>query len=223
MFFVSRRYKTAAIEDKVMGRHTSFKLTIEDHNELVQARRDAKKSKDYELSRRLRAVILLGTGQKKKIEVAEICEVGVTTVYDWQRKYRKHGLDGLREHYKPKKCRMTGTQQEELEELLVSGPEAAGHDTGVWTTALIGKEIKERYGIAYSISAVTKLLHRLGFSAQLPQVQLARADPKAQKKWQNKTYPAILRRARKERGRVFFSGTSASSNNRAQEPVPGPR
>ena len=205
-----------------MGRRKGLKADINEHNTLVAARMAAKKAKDHELSLRLRAIILLRFNAKKKTEVAEICEIGLTTVYLWQRKYKAGGVEALKNNYKPKKCSLSDEAQETLSEIVMAGPEAAGLDTGTWTAALIGDVIKEKFGTVYSISAVTKLLHRLNFSAQIPQVQLARADPKAQKKWQEKTYPAILRRARKDGGRVFFSRTNASSSNQDQEQPPGP-
>jgi len=206
-----------------MGRITSFELTADQHNELVAERVTAKRNGNHELSRKIRAIILLGVNRKKRAEVAEICEASLRAIYLWQQKFRQSGVDGLREHYKPKRCSLSELQQIELASVVNAGPEAAGFDTGTWTAALIGDIIKDRYGVSYSISAVTKLLHRLNFSVQLPQVQLARADPKAQQRWVNKTYPAIQRRARKEGGVVFFSETSASSSSPVLEPARGPR
>lgn len=206
-----------------MGRHSSLRIDATEHNTLIAAREAAKKAKNHELSLRIRAIILLGVVGKKKTEVAEICEIGLTTVYLWQRKYKKGGVEALKDNYKPKKCSLSVEAQQTLSEIVMAGPEAAGLDTGTWTAALVGDVIKERFGTVYSVSAVTKLLHRLNFSAQIPQVQLARADPRAQRKWQEKTYPAILRRARKDGGRVFFSRTNASSSSPDQEPQPGPK
>lgn len=223
MFPKTGRYGVSAIEDRAMSRRSSLTIDSETHNTLVAAREAAKKAKDHELSLRIRAIILLGVLGKKKTEVAEICEIGLTTVYLWQRKYKSGGIEALRDNYKPKKCSLSEEAQNVLSEIIMAGPEAAGLDTGTWTAALVGEVIKDRFGTVYSVSAVTKLLHRLNFSAQIPQVQLARADPKAQKKWQEKTYPAILRRARKDGGRVFFSRTNASSNSPAQERPRGPR
>ncbi|MBX3169599.1 MAG: winged helix-turn-helix domain-containing protein [Candidatus Eremiobacteraeota bacterium] len=113
-------------------------------------------------------------------------------------------MQGLRENYKPRKSNLTNLQQQELHSIVIEGPEAAGLDTGTWTAALVRDVIEKRFGVTYPTSAVPKILHRLSFSAQLPQVQLARADPRAQKKWVEKAYPAILRRSRKEGGVVFF-------------------
>lgn len=201
-----------------MGRRSDFALTSEEHNHLVAARIEAKKNRDFELSRRIRAVILLGIHKKTRAEVAEICEAGLTTVFLWLRRYRKLGLDGLRDRYKPRQCWLSEEQRAELRQVVVNGPEQAGYDTGVWTASLIGSVIKECYGVTYSVSGVTRLLHSLDLSVQLPQVQLARADPAAQQRWLSNTYPALRRRARKEGGVVFFSGTKRSSNNPAREP-----
>lgn len=206
-----------------MGRCSDFTLEPREHDRLVVARVEAQKAKDQALSLRIRAVILLGVHRKKRTEVAEICETSVSTVYEWQRRYLTGGINGLRDRYKPKKCALSDEQLVELDQILISGPEATGLDTGTWTAALVREVIKERFGTVYSVSAVTKLLHRLSFSAQVPKIQLARADPKAQKRWVKKTLPDIMRRARKEGGRVFFSRTRASSSSPGPEPEHGPK
>lgn len=204
-----------------MGRTSEFELSVEQHNQLIDARASAKKAKDYKLSVRIRAILLLGTQGKKREEVAEICETGLSTIYLWQRRYQKLGLEGLIDQYKSRPCRLTETQQSELATVIEEGPEACGFDTGIWTSPLVGKVIKERYGIVYSVSAIARLLHRLNFSVQLPQVQLARADPAAQAKWSNEDYPAIQKRAEEAGGVVFFFRTKRSSNNRAAGPGHG--
>jgi transposase len=196
-----------------MGQTSKFVLTDEEHNELVDARKEAKKSKDFELANRIRAILLLGSEGKKRAEVAEICDCSLRSVFHWQNKYRNGGVAALPDDYKPRECSLSCEQQAILSQLVNDGPEAAGFDTGTWTAALLSDVVRERFGVVYTVSGMTRLLHRLNFSVQLPQVQLARADPRAQKRWAQKTYPAIQRRARKERGVVFFSETNASSNN----------
>jgi transposase len=198
-----------------MGDISTFKLTSKQHDELVAARLAAKKTRDYELARRIRAIILLGTRKKNREQVAEICECGLRTVYSWQNRYQDQGLEGLRPRYKPKQCALSKQQQTNLSELLRAGPESSGFDTGTWTCAMVVELIKKRFEVAYTVSGLTKLLHRLGFSFQVPQIQLAKADPKKQKEWAEKTYPAILRKARKLGGRVFFSATNVSSSSPA--------
>lgn len=206
-----------------MPRRSTFTLDSELQNQLVAERLAAKKAKDHDYAQRLRVIILLGAHGRRRSEVAQMLDVSESAVYLWLRKFRKDGIQGLRDNYKPRKSMLSDEQQKALRDVVLDGPEAAGFDTGTWTAALVGDVIKERFGIAYSISAVVKILHRLNFSVQLPQVQLARADPAAQKKWIDKTYPAILRRARKEGGVVFFSKTNAYSSNRVHGPEPGRR
>ena len=208
-------------ESARMPKQSGFKLEPALHDQLVVERLAAKKSKDFDYAQRLRVIILLGAHGKKRTEVAQMLDVSESAVYLWLRKFRCSGIQGLRDNYKPRKSNLTDDQREELRSIVIAGPEAAGLDTGTWTAAIIRDVIEKRFGVTYSTSAVLKILHRLNFSPQLPQVQLARADPLAQKKWVEKTYPAILRRSRKEGGVVFFSKTNAFSSNRAQEPEPG--
>jgi hypothetical protein len=111
MFPKTGRYGVSAIEDRAMSRRSSLTIDSETHNTLVAAREAAKKAKDHELSLRIRAIILLGVLGKKKTEVAEICEIGLTTVYLWQRKYKSGGIEALRDNYKPKKCSLSEEAQ----------------------------------------------------------------------------------------------------------------
>ena len=195
-----------------MGRHSDFELNPDQVTELVSARNEAKKARDYEFANRARVVLLLGSGSKR-VEAAKTCEVSESAVYLWQRRYKALGLKGLRDHYKPRPCRLDARQQAELQSLIEGGPESAGFDVGIWTSAMVVDIIKEKYGVAYSVSAVARLLHRLEFSFQLPQVQLSRADPEAQKEWKETVYPAILQRAAEEGGVVFFSETRQCSSS----------
>jgi transposase len=195
-----------------MGSRPKFVLSECQREQLFEAREIAKQQKDHRLSIRIRAILLAGEGEREREEIAEICEVGLTTIYLWQRIFNEDGIAGLKGRYRPRSCSLTVEQTETLGVTLDEGPEAAGLETGIWTAALVAKMIRRLFGVRYSVSGTTKLLKRIGYSVQVPRVQLARADAEAQEIWQQETFPEIQKRAEEEDGTIFFKMSAASSS-----------
>src|SRR5439155_899020 len=66
-------------------------------------------------------------------------------------------------------CKLTDEQVAELEALLDAGPAGYGWDEDqCWTLARIAALIGERFGVCYTLAGVACLLHRRGFSVQVP-------------------------------------------------------
>jgi transposase len=203
-----------------MGSRPKFFLSEDQREQLVAAREIARQQKDHRLSVRIRAILLAGQGDREREEIAQICEVGLTTIYLWQRIYIEDGIDGLKGRYKPRRCALTVEQTEKLKSTLDAGPEAAGLEVGIWTAALAAKMIKRLFGVQYSVSGATRLLKRLGYSVQVPRVQLAKADEEAQRVWLEETFPELRKRAEESGGTLFFR-TSAASSRPAQRRARG--
>src|SRR3954471_17020288 len=66
------------------------------------------------------------------------------------------------------RCRLTPAQLEELQVLLDAGPAAEGWADQCWTLARIAAVVRERFGVDYTLPGVDLLLHRLGWSVQVP-------------------------------------------------------
>lgn len=204
-----------------MGRPPEFRLTQEQANELVEARRLAKKRKDEDLRKKIRALLLTGLAECTRREAARFCEVEVRSVFRWQRQYLEGGLDGLKPLPRPgKKPLLAPEQREELAAVIEAGPEAVGLDTGIWTARLVGEQIQTRFGVSYSEQHVRKLLHKLGFSVQYPRKKLAKADLAAQEAWLSQTLPSIQEKVKAEEGTLFLR-TSAASSSQAPSAEPG--
>ena len=195
-------------------------LSDAQREELVVAREEARRAKDHRLSVRIRAILLATDGKHTRWQIAEICEVGLTTVFLWQRIYGEDGLGGLKGRYKPRSCALGDEELEQFKLALDGGPEAAGFDTGIWTAALAATLIKQLFGVEYTVSGVTKVLRRLRYSVQVPKVQLARASEEAQRVWKEETFPAIVKRAEEVDGTLFFT-TNAASSSQERRPARG--
>jgi transposase len=67
------------------------------------------------------------------------------------------------------KCRLSLEQLEELEAALDAGPAAPGRDEDQrWTLARIAEIIWQHLGAEYTPAGVAVLLHRIGWSVQVP-------------------------------------------------------
>lgn len=109
---------------------------------------------------------------------------------------------------------MTAKQQQQLADILDSGPVAYGLDTGVWTSPVMAWVIEEEFGVRYHPGHVRKLLHGWGFSVQRPRRVLARADREAQDRWRRHIYPALKKKPAREAGRSSSPTKPASGKTR---------
>jgi transposase len=78
-----------------------------------------------------------------------------------------------------------------LGDIIESGPEAYGLDSGVWTSPMIGRAVEAEVGIVFHPGHVRKLLAAIGFSVQCPPRRLARADATAQARWRRRPLPPL--------------------------------
>ncbi|WP_233290378.1 winged helix-turn-helix domain-containing protein [Kitasatospora sp. MBT66] len=66
----------------------------------------------------------------------------------------------------------------------------------VWTAARVATLIGRRFHVSYSVSGATRLMHRLGFSPQVPAHRVAERDEQAVTAWREVIWAEV-----KERGR----------------------
>jgi hypothetical protein len=66
------------------------------------------------------------------------------------------------------RCRLSPAQLDELQAVLDAGPAAWGWADQCWTLPRIAAVVRERFGVAYTLPGLDLLLHRLGWSVQVP-------------------------------------------------------
>ena len=66
------------------------------------------------------------------------------------------------------KCKLTAAQVAELEAVLDAGPAAAGYLDQCWTLARVADQAWRRFGVEYTLAGMDVLLHRIGWSVQVP-------------------------------------------------------
>src|ERR1700743_118829 len=117
--------------------------------------------------RRRQAVLAVQEGDKVK-DVARIMGVGARSVYRWlQMSEQPDGL--VAKPHAPPATRLSLSQQQELERLLLQGPKVHGWANDLWSTRRIAELIHRHFGVSLHHDHVGRFLRqRLKWSPQKP-------------------------------------------------------
>src|SRR3954451_6754779 len=116
------------------------------------------------------------------------------------------GLISKRPGRKPGEQRLlTPAQEAEVQELIRRRtPDELGLPFALWNRAAVRALIACRCGVELAVRTVGKYLARWGFTAQKPIRRAYEQDPAAVRRWLRRDYPAIVARARRARGIIFW-------------------
>jgi transposase len=153
-----------------MGAMKNFTLSAAQVSEL---RRRHRTTREKRHAYRINAVILLGTGWTLA-EVSEALLFDEETLRNWLARYRAGGVDALCvDQYTGGAAHLDLDQHEKLAAHL--------QEVLYQNVAAIVAYVDQIYGVKYSVSGMTELLHRLGFVYKKPKLVPAKADAKAQR------------------------------------------
>jgi transposase len=94
-------------------------------------------------------------------------------------------------------CKLFPAQVRELEAVLEAGPAAWGWDEDqCWTLARIAEVVRRRFGVEYTLAGLDLLLHRIGWSVQVPARQATERNEQQITAWKQETWPVIKGRRR---------------------------
>src|SRR5260221_3168202 len=106
------------------------------------------------------------------------------------------------------KCKLTAGQLRELETLLDAGPAVHGWDEDqCWTLARITEVVRARFGVDYTLAGMDLLLHRIGWSVQVPARRAAERNEAAITAWREEIWPVV-----KGWRRTWAAGSSSKTN-----------
>jgi len=94
------------------------------------------------------------------------------------------------------RCKLTAAQLRELEAVLDAGPAVWGWADQCWTLARIAEVVRSRFRVDYTLAGVDLLLHRIGWSVQIPARHAAERDEAAIAAWIEADWPVIKGRRR---------------------------
>ncbi len=174
-----------------------LRLHPKTYQRLARLRREAERDGAYRVAKRLHAVLLNADGHSSG-HIARILKAPRSKASEWLANYESHGEEALLEGQRSgRPARLSQTQRTALGDIIESGPAAYGLDSGVWTSPMIGRVIKDEFGEAFHPGHIRKLLTAIGFSVQRPRRLLARADAEAQARWRRLTYPNIKKKPKR--------------------------
>lgn len=157
--------------------------------ELVDATSNAKQRDRY------RVVLIAGSGLGDEPELGReqiAAAVGRSRQFvdQWVGRYRAGGVEALVPRRQPGAARRLGPEQEaQLCEMLEAGP-PPGEGLAAYNGPILRERIEQRFGKAYSLNGVYKLLHRLGYNDLVPRPRHPDTDPAALEAFKKKSCPS---------------------------------
>ncbi|MFE9500401.1 transposase [Streptomyces collinus] len=124
-------------------------------------------------------------------EVAGGLRVSVRSVQRWHRDWYDAGTEGLRSAGPVSRPKLSEALFTVLEQELAKGPVAHGWPDQTWTLARIKTVIGRRFHTSMTLSAIARMLHRHGFSHQVPARLATERDGEAVNGWVKETWPQV--------------------------------
>ena len=153
-----------------MSRRLEYKLTEEQLTELEQA---INSSPYPEVRQRAIAVRLLHLGQHPE-QVAQGVMVTSNTIYAWHKRWREHGVSGLRDgHRTGRPTKADQAYLNELARVLELDPRRLELPFTIWTINRLRLYLAEQTGILLSYTRFRALLSREGYRWKAPKHDLS--------------------------------------------------
>lgn len=141
--------------------------------QLAELRAAHRSTRDKREADRIKAVVLLATGWTAE-QIAEVLQIDPNTVRNHFKRYRQDGLKSLRHvAFRGSACQLDAGQLACLEAHLQSHLYLSAKAVAQW--------VEDTFDVAYTVSGMTALLHRLGYVYKKPKLVPGKADPEAQK------------------------------------------
>jgi transposase len=149
---------------------SDYHLTDE---QLLELRATHWRPRDKREADRIKAAVLLAIGLTAE-QVAEVLQIDANTVRNQFRRYQQSGIEALLSAaYRGSACELTESQLAVLETHL------NGH---VYLTCKgVANWVEDAFGVCYTESGMTALLHRRGYVDKKPKLIPGKADADAQK------------------------------------------
>lgn len=180
-----------------------FELTPVQHQELLGALRSARNANEAKASVKINAILLLGNGMTLE-EVSGVLFLDADTLSAYAKRYQEGNLNNLlTTGHKGSEPDLSKEHIELLCEELNSKI--------YLTTAAICSYVEEQFGIKYSVSGMTDLLHRLGYTYKKPSVKPSKPDLELQEAFIKMFSDFMQNKAENEA--VFFLDAVHPSHN----------
>jgi len=125
-------------------------------------------------------------------QIARRLRVSQTAVYGWKQRWRHGGEEALASKGPSgSRCRLDDTRLQRLADALDEGPAVHGFGADQrWTLARICDLIARMFHTRYTPRGTSYLLHRIGWSVQVPAHRPVERDENAIATWRREVWPA---------------------------------
>jgi transposase len=132
-----------------------------------------------------------------------------TGVFDICRRYAERGAAGLKSGPRgpaPGTGRyLDAAQEAEVRDLIRRHtPDELDLPFALWSRAAVRELVRQRCAVALAVRSMGTYLARWGFTAQKPLRRAYERDPAAVRRWVRRDYPAIVAKAKRARGVIFW-------------------
>jgi len=156
---------------------------------------------------RLLALRRVREGEKPS-QVVKSLGMNRTSIYRWLKAASGRGKGERALVSRPatgRPAKLTAAQQRQVFRWINGrDPRQYGLDFGLWTRQIAATLIEHKFGVKLGVTAVGRLLARLGLSPQKPLQRAYQRDPAAIERWQRETYPGIAAAAKQSRAQIYF-------------------
>jgi transposase len=184
-----------------MTKRLKFELSDQELSQITEAIRSDNRA---EVRQRATAIHLLHL-EHKPGEVAESLAVSRVTIYNWHRRYRQDGLEGLANRPKGRPKRKADEAYcQALEAAIEREPSELGYPFAVWTVERLRDHLEKETGVHLSVSRLRVIMRKRGYVYRRPKHDLENLqDPQAKKQAQ-----ALLEELKRGRSEITKSGSS---------------
>ena len=127
------------------------------------------------------------------VQVAKFLRVSTKSAYQWRRCWRAGGPAALAAHGPGgSACQLDGEPRARLRAALDAGPAAYGWAQDQrWTLARVAVLTGRLIHVHYTLRGMSNLLHKIGFSPQVPAHRAAERDEDAIAAWRAQTWAKV--------------------------------
>lgn len=150
------------------------------------------------------------------VEIAGVLDIGESTSRKYWSLYVKGGKQALklgkRGRRKGANRRLDIRQENAVRKLIEDKtPDQLKMPFALWTRQAVGELIRKRYGVRLPVRTLGEYLKRWGFTPQKPKRRDYEQQPQQVREWIDENYPAIARRAKAQKGEIFWGVRQGST------------
>lgn len=142
---------------------------------------------------RFELIVRLSSEGKSQEAISTLAQCSQGWVSQVLKRYRLLGGAGLKVKGKApgKAPRLNKEQLQSLKLLLLQGALAHGFETDNWSRERMAHLIKDRFGVVFHVSHLSKLVRQIGFTLQKPKTRSYRKDDQAVEAWKQSGLPDL--------------------------------